>query len=169
MSTPTFAYTADVLRSLHDATSHLHRPIRKVLYTLVLWRPSYIQRWGSPSLTTQPDHSSPSPSPISSSPSPVGASGSPPGIFITRLCLHASCTPLAVPPAADYVPYWCHGLEVYPGSCSGLPPRSLLSNPGTRGRSSLRSSKQGLFFVPFARTSTTQARAFSVWNGLPLL
>src|SRR6218665_382649 len=36
--------------------------------------------------------------------------------------------------------------------------------PGTRGRSSLR-------FVPFARTSTTQARAFSlvgpsVWNGL---
>src|SRR6218665_3394578 len=34
------------------------------------------------------------------------------------------------PPAADYVPYWCHGLEVYPGSCSGLPPRSLLSNPG---------------------------------------
>src|SRR6218665_2868626 len=34
------------------------------------------------------------------------------------------------PPAADYVPYWCHGLEVYPGPCSGLPPRSLLSNPG---------------------------------------
>src|SRR6218665_3340836 len=30
----------------------------------------------------------------------------------------------------DYVPYWCHGLEVYPGSCSGLPPRSLLSHPG---------------------------------------
>src|SRR6218665_3223559 len=34
-------------------------------------------------------------------------------------------------------------------------------------------SKQGLLFVPFARTSTTQARAFSVvgpsvWNGLPL-
>src|SRR6218665_896000 len=26
--------------------------------------------------------------------------------------------------------YWCHGLEVYPGSCSGLPPRSLLSRPG---------------------------------------
>src|SRR6218665_2036722 len=45
--------------------------------------------------------------------------------------------------------------------------------PGTRGCSSLRSSKQGLQFVPFARTSTTQARAFSVvgpsvWNGLPL-
>src|SRR6218665_1647909 len=44
--------------------------------------------------------------------------------------------------------------------------------PGTRGRSSLRSSEQGLLFVPFARTSTTQARAFSVvgpsvWNGLP--
>src|SRR6218665_2576343 len=45
--------------------------------------------------------------------------------------------------------------------------------PGTRGRSSLQSSEQGLLFVPFARTSTTQARAFSVvgpsvWNWLPL-
>src|SRR6218665_1431486 len=45
--------------------------------------------------------------------------------------------------------------------------------PGTRGRSSLRSLEQRLLFVPFARTSTTQARAFllvgpSVWNGLPL-
>ena len=42
--------------------------------------------------------------------------------------------------------------------------------PGTRGRSSLRSLEQGLLSVPFARTSTTQARAFSVvgpsvWNG----
>src|SRR6218665_221784 len=34
--------------------------------------------------------------------------------------------------------------------------------PGTRGRSSLPSLEQGLLFVPFARTSTTQARAFSV-------
>src|SRR6218665_2372836 len=42
MSTPTCAYTADVLRSLYDATSHLHHPIRKVLFTLGLWRPSYI-------------------------------------------------------------------------------------------------------------------------------
>ena len=45
--------------------------------------------------------------------------------------------------------------------------------PGTRGRSLLRSSEQRLLFVPFARTSTTQARAFSVvgpfvWNGLAL-
>src|SRR6218665_630909 len=45
--------------------------------------------------------------------------------------------------------------------------------PGTRGCSSLRSSEQRLLFVSFARTSTTQARAFSVvgpsvWNGLPL-
>src|SRR6218665_1886747 len=31
---------------------------------------------------------------------------------------------------------------------------------GTRGPSSLRSSEQGLLFVPFAITSTTQARAF---------
>src|SRR6218665_3544705 len=42
--------------------------------------------------------------------------------------------------------------------------------PGTRGRSSLRSLEQGLLSVPFARTSTTQVRAFSVvgpsvWNG----
>src|SRR6218665_1877368 len=45
--------------------------------------------------------------------------------------------------------------------------------PGTRCRSSLRSLEQGLLFVPFACTSTTQVRAFSVvgpsvWNGLPL-
>ena len=45
--------------------------------------------------------------------------------------------------------------------------------PDTRGRSLLRSSEQGLLFVPFARTSTTQSRAFSVvgpsvWIGLPL-
>src|SRR6218665_2727101 len=45
--------------------------------------------------------------------------------------------------------------------------------PGTRGRNSLRSSEQRLLFVPFARTSTTQARAFSVvgpsvWSGIPL-
>src|SRR6218665_1578094 len=45
--------------------------------------------------------------------------------------------------------------------------------PGTRGRSSLCSSEQGLLFVPFPHTSTAQARAFSVvgpsvWNGLPL-
>src|SRR6218665_2673929 len=29
--------------------------------------------------------------------------------------------------------------------------------PGTRGRSSLRSSEHGLLFVPFGRASTTQA------------
>src|SRR6218665_3139243 len=45
--------------------------------------------------------------------------------------------------------------------------------PGTRDRSSLRSLEQRLLFVPFARPSTTQARAFSVvgpsvWNVLPL-
>src|SRR6218665_1360794 len=58
----------------------------------------------------------------------------------------------------------------------GLAPANLRDlyhpTPGTRGCSSLRSSEQGLLFVPFARTSTTQARAFSVvgpsvWNGLP--
>src|SRR6218665_3579711 len=38
-------------------------------------------------------------------------------------------TPLAAPPAADHT-YWCYGLVVYPGSCSGLPPRSLPSHPG---------------------------------------
>src|SRR6218665_116922 len=46
--------------------------------------------------------------------------------------------------------------------------------PGTRGRSSLRSLEQGLLFVPFAGTSITQARAFSVVgpsvrNGLHLV
>ena len=44
---------------------------------------------------------------------------------------------------------------------------------GTRGCSSLRSMERGVLFVPFARTSTRQAHAFSVvgpcvWNGLPL-
>src|SRR6218665_3041265 len=41
-------------------------------------------------------------------------------------------TPLAAPPAADHILYWCHGLEVYPGSCSDLPPRSLPSHPGNQ-------------------------------------
>src|SRR5688572_31540994 len=45
----------------------------------------------------------------------------------------------------------------------------VLSSMGSR---SLRSPEQGLLLVPFARTSTTQNRAFSVvdpltWNGLP--
>src|SRR6218665_965854 len=44
--------------------------------------------------------------------------------------------------AADHVPYWCHGLEVYPGSCSGLPPRSLPSHPG----------HQRMQFTPIIRT-----------------
>src|SRR6218665_340403 len=75
--------------------------------------------------------------------------------------------------AADHVPYWCHGLEVYPGSSPAYLRDLCHPTPGTRGCSSLRSSAQGLLFVPFARTSTTQARAFSVvgpsvWNGLPL-
>src|SRR6218665_713206 len=49
-------------------------------------------------------------------------------------------------------------------SILGLAPAYLRDlchpTPGTRGCSSLRSSEQGLLFVPFARTSTTQARAF---------
>src|SRR6218665_3590985 len=36
------------------------------------------------------------------------------------------------------------------------------STPGTRGRSSLSSLEQRLLFVPFAHTSTAQARAFSM-------
>src|SRR6218665_3313736 len=43
---------------------------------------------------------------------------------------NVKCTPLPASPAADHILYWCHGLELYPGSCSALPPRSLLSNPG---------------------------------------
>src|SRR6218665_3138290 len=43
---------------------------------------------------------------------------------------NVKCTPLPASPAADHILYWCHGLEVYPGSCSSLPPRSLLSHPG---------------------------------------
>src|SRR6218665_2249141 len=51
----------------------------------------------------------------------------------------------AAPPAADHIPYWCHGLEVYPGSCSGLPPRSLPSHPG----------HQRMQFTPIIRTGAT--------------
>src|SRR6218665_1808098 len=40
---------------------------------------------------------------------------------------------------------WCHGLEVYPGSCSGLPPRSLPSHPG----------HQRLQFTPIIGTGVT--------------
>src|SRR6218665_3589007 len=63
------------------------------------------------------------------------------------------------------------------GCILGLAPAYLRNlchpTPGTRGCCSLRSSEQRLLFVPFARTTTTQARAFSVvgpsvWNGLPL-
>src|SRR6218665_1342098 len=44
---------------------------------------------------------------------------------------------------------------------------------GIRGRSSLRSTKRGVLFVPFVCTSTRQVHEFSVvgtsvWNGLPL-
>src|SRR6218665_640741 len=41
--------------------------------------------------------------------------------------------------------HWCHGLEVYPGSCSGLPPRSLPSHP----------RHQGMQFTPIIRTGAT--------------
>src|SRR6218665_875560 len=59
------------------------------------------------------------------------------------------------------------------GLASAYPQDLCCSTPGTRGRSSLGSMEQGFLFVPFARTSTSQARAFSVvgpsvWNGLPL-
>src|SRR6218665_3901524 len=51
---------------------------------------------------------------------------------------------------------------VYYSLAPAFPPRSLLSHPGHQ-----RSQFTPLF-VPFARTSTTQARASSLWNGLPL-
>src|SRR6218665_3116772 len=59
----------------------------------------------------------------------------------------------------DHIPYRCPGLEVPSWPCPGLLPRSLLSHQGTRSRSALRSME---LFVRFARTSTRQARAFSV-------
>src|SRR6218665_2606505 len=71
-------------------------------------------------------------------------------------------TPLAAPPAADHIPYWCHGLEGYPGSCFGLPPRSLLSHPGHQRSQFTPLIGTGVTPCPFARSSTTQARAFTV-------
>src|SRR6218665_422225 len=60
-----------------------------------------------------------------------------------------------------------------PWPCSGLPPRSLLSHPGYQRSQFPPIVGTGVLFVPFAHTSTRQARAFSVvgpsvWNGLPL-
>src|SRR6218665_3506156 len=48
-------------------------------------------------------------------------------------------------PLQQRIPYWCHGPEVYPGSCSGLPPRSLPSHPG----------HQRLQFTPIIGTGVT--------------
>src|SRR6218665_2443545 len=57
--------------------------------------------------------------------------------------------------------------------CIGL--QAYGHNPSLSARSTrhLRSGEQGLLYVPFARTSPMQSRAFSVvgplaWNGLPL-
>src|SRR6218665_1207408 len=126
MSTPTFAYTADVLRSLYDATSHLHRPIRKVLFTT-----GHVSAYMLDVLHWLPLEKR----------------------IMFRIGAMVWRCILGLAPA--YLRDLCH------------------PTPGTRGCSSLRSSEQGLLFVPFARTSTTQARAFlvvgpSVWNGLPL-
>jgi len=52
------------------------------------------------------------------------------GFRLTSLiCLHAWCTQLAAPPAADHIPYWYHGLEVYPGSCSLRPTFEIFAVP----------------------------------------
>src|SRR6218665_44988 len=62
---------------------------------------------------------------------------------------------------------------LYPGSCSGLVPTSEISAVGHQRSQCTPLIGTELLFVPFARTSTTKARAFSmvgpsVWNGLPL-
>src|SRR6218665_1463367 len=69
--------------------------------------------------------------------------------------------------------YWCHCQEAYPGSCSGLSPRSLLSHPGHQRSQFTSLIGTGVTLCSFSRTSTTRARALSVigpsvWNGLPL-
>ena len=53
-------------------------------------------------------------------------------------------------------------LEVPTGPCSGLPPRSLLSHPGHQRSQFPPINGTGVLFIPFARASTCQARAFSV-------
>src|SRR6218665_1556596 len=98
-------------------------------------------------------------------------------LLSTGKCVHCAMTKFPLLFLSDHIPYWCPCLEVSAGSCSGLPPRALLSHPGTKGRSSLCSMERWLLFVPFARrpTSTNQAHAFSVVGpsvrrpiGLPL-
>src|SRR6218665_1131803 len=60
---------------------------------------------------------------------------------------------------------WSGGVS---GSCSGLPPRSLLSHPGTRGRSSLPSSEQRLLFVLLLVHVPPQPRPVHSWWLAPL-
>src|SRR6218665_874969 len=62
----------------------------------------------------------------------------------------------------QHFPYWCLVWRCILGLAPAYFRDLCCPTPGTRGRSSLRSSEQGLLFVPFARTVTTQARAFSV-------
>src|SRR6218665_1082873 len=57
----------------------------------------------------------------------------------------------------NLIPYWCPGLEVYPGSCSGLPPRSLPSHPGHQRSLFTPLIGTGVTLGSFARTSTAQA------------
>ena len=98
------------------------------------------------------------------------------GIPITghvSACLHAWCTSLAAPPAADHIRIGTLFWRCILGLATAYLQDLCCPTPSTRGHSSLRSLKYELHFVAFARTSTTQARAFSVvgpsvWNGLPL-
>src|SRR6218665_3313553 len=86
---------------------------------------------------------------------------------------NVKCTPLPASPAADHVLYWCHGLEVYPWSCSGLPPRSLLSHPGHQRSQFTPLIGIGVTLCSFCSYLHNPGPCIlggrpSVWNGLPL-
>jgi len=89
---------------------------------------------------------------------------------------YARCSSLVTFPAPNHIPYLCPDLEVPIGPCSGLPPRSLLSDPGHQRLQFPPINGMGSTlcpFCPYAYTSTRQTRTFSVvglsvWNQLPL-
>ena len=56
----------------------------------------------------------------------------------------------------------CPGLEVSAGPCTGLPTSSMLSHNGHQRLQLPQLKGTRILFVPFARTSTRQTRAFSV-------
>src|SRR6218665_4038127 len=76
---------------------------------------------------------------------------------------HKNGVPTPSPRLCSLVyPYWCPGLEVYPRSCSSLPPRSLLSHPGHQRSQFTPLIGTGVTLCSFCSYLHNTGRAFSV-------